>query len=333
MAEKPSYFEISFFVKDTKYRYTYTVTAKEIIEEELHYSQLKVRENYLFKRKGQDIIISKTWNKEAENQISQITSFAKPHILFLSVLVSQEKIPRIQSIFNWLNSNLVVPDDYLRELTKARSIYSDPSYKKLILKFIKNADLGFTTIFDKVDNLSKSHLQLEKGLLNMWFDKEIKEFELYTNHEVYNNEGIVTSSIDFELQKNESAGSIKYFVLISLISYAIRNSHLIWIDEIDARFHSSLLEMLIKSFHNPVINPINSQMIFTTHNTILLDKKLRRDQMVVVEKDNKGESTLTRLHSSKKPIRAGKSIEKEYREGKVGKIQKGIFDPTLFKDI
>ncbi|MEP6676796.1 MAG: ATP-binding protein, partial [Ferruginibacter sp.] len=282
MAEKPSYFEISFFVKDTKYRYTCTLTAKEIIEEELHYAQLKVRENYLFKRKGQEIIISKSWNKEADNHITQIISFARPHILLLSVLLSQEKIPRIQSIFNWLNSNLIIPDDYLKELTNARSIYSDPLYKKLILKFIKNADLGFKTIFDKVEDFSKPHLRLEKGLLNMWFDKEIRDFELYTNHEVYNNEGVIINSIDFELQKNESAGSIKYFILISLISYAIKNSSLIWIDELDARFHSSLLEMLIKSFHNPAINPINSQMIFTTHNTILLDKKLRRDHMVVV---------------------------------------------------
>ncbi|WP_315823504.1 hypothetical protein [Paraflavitalea speifideaquila] len=59
-------------------------------------------------------------------------------------------------------------------------------------------------------------------------------------------------------------------------------------DELDARFHSLLLEMLIASFHNPEINPINSQLIFTTHNTHLLDQKLRRDQMVIVDKNEWG---------------------------------------------
>jgi len=330
MLNKPSFFELIFLIKETKYRYTFTLNSKEIIEEELHYSELKVRENYLFKRKGKDIITSKIWNKESDNKLNQAIYFTKSHILFLSVLLSQENIPRVQSISNWLGANLVIPDDYLKELKKARAIYSDPIYKGLILKFIKNADLGFTTIFDKVENLSNSKLTLEKGLLNMWFDKEIKSFDLFTSHGVYNEEQKIVDNIEFELQKNESSGSLKYFILVSLISYAIKNSQLIWVDELDARFDSSLLKMLLQAFHNPKINPMNSQMVFTTHNTVLLDKNLRRDQMVVVEKNEFGESSLLRMHSSKKPIRIGKSIEKEYRQGKIGGVSKKLINPSLF---
>jgi len=329
MVKKPSFFEITFLIKEIKYRYRFTLTANEIIEEELHYAEAKIRENYLFERRGQDFKISKNWNKEADNKINQATSFTKPHILFLSVLFSQENIPRIKSISNWLGSNLVIPDNYLKELMKARAIYSDLTYKNLISKFIKNADLGFYTIFDKVESLSNSNLQLEKGLLNMWFDKEIKNFELYTSHEVFSEKKVI-GHIEFELQKNESAGSLKYFVLVCLISYAIKNSQLIWVDELDARFDSSLLEMLVQSFHNSEINPINSQMIFTTHNTVLLDKKLRRDQMVFVEKNEFGESRLERMHTSKKPIRVGKSVEKEYRRGALGGVSKNLISGTLF---
>lgn len=329
MANLPTTFEILFLIKETKYRYRISFTSKEILEEELHYAELKVRENYLFKRKFQDFVISKTWNKESESKINSAVLFTKPHILFLSVLLSQEKIPRIYSISNWFLSNLIVPDDYLNELTKARTIYSDPIYKTLILKLIDKADLGFTTIFDKLENLSNSKMQLEKGLLNIWYDKEIKNFDLYTNHDLY-SEGNRIGSIEFELQKDESAGSIKYFILICLLAYAIKNSQLIWIDELDARFDSSLLEMIVESFHDQEINPINSQMIFTTHNTVLLDKKMRRDQMYIVEKNNLGESRLEKMHSSKKPIRAGKSIEKEYRKGKMGGVSKKIINPSLF---
>ena len=71
-------------------------------------------------------------------------------------------------------------------------------------------------------------------------------------------------------------------------------------------------------------------MIFTTHNTVLLDKKLRRDQMVVIEKNDLGESSLERMHTSKKPIRVGKSVEKEYRKGKLGGVSKIIIEPGLF---
>lgn len=330
MAKKPSYFEIIFIVKETKYRYTFTLNSKEIIKEELHYAQSKIRENYLFERTGQDIKISKNWNKESDNKIQQAIIFTKPHILFLSVLLSQDTIPQIQTISNWLSANLIIPDDYLKEVSKARAIYSDLAYQGLILKFIKNADLGFTSIFDKIDNSSKSALKLERGLLDMWYDKEIKNFDLYTNHKVFSDDKKEVGNIEFELQKDESAGSIKYFIIVSLLCYAIKNSQLIWVDELDARFHSSLLEMLIQSFHNPEINPINSQMIFTTHNTVLLDKKLRRDQMVVIEKNDLGESSLERMHTSKKPIRVGKSVEKEYRKGKLGGVSKIIIEPGLF---
>lgn len=333
MADKPSFFEITFLIEETKYRYRVQLTAERVIEEALYYGESKIRENYLFERAGQEIRISKNWNKEANNRIDPLIFFAKPHILFLSVLISQDNIPRIEPIAKWLRANLIIQDNYQKEFTKAQAVYSDLNYRPLILKFIERADLGFTTIFDKIKDNQHSNLRLEEGLLNLWYDAEIKNFDLYTKHSVFDINYKQIKSIEFELQKSESAGSIKYFIIVCLLSYAIKNSQLIWIDELDARLDSSLLEMLVKSFHDPKINPINSQLIFTTHNTVLLDKKLRRDQMVIVEKNEWGESTLERMHSAKKPIRIGKSIEREYRKGKLGGVSKKLkdnSDPTLF---
>jgi AAA15 family ATPase/GTPase len=167
----------------------------------------------------------------------------------------------------------------------------------------------------------------------MAFDREIRDFELYTSHSVFDATHKVIGKIDFPLLKNESAGTVKYFVIVCLLAYAIRHSQLIWVDELDSRFHSLMLEMLISSFHNPEINPINSQMIFTTHNTHLLENNLRRDQMVIVEKNQWGESRLKRAHTSDSPIRIGKSLEKEYRKGNLGGVSKRIkkdLGPTLF---
>lgn len=333
MKGKPSFFELVFLIRDTKYKYRLLATSSNIIQEELYYSQAKIRDNYLFERRDREIKYSKQWNKENNNRIEGLAQFAKPHILFLSVLLSQENITSITDIGKWLGNNIVVPDIYINELKKAQSIYSNPDYTNLILKFISAADLGFTSIFDKLDRLNKSKPSLDKGLLNIAFDREIRDFELYTNHTVYNKDHEMVDKIEFELLKNESAGSIKYFIIVCLLAYAIKNSQLIWIDELDARFHSLLLEMLITSFHNPDINPINSQLVFTTHNTHLLDKKLRRDQVIVVEKNEWGESTIKKAHTIENPVRIGKSLEKEYRKGKIGGVSKKIQDnlgPTLF---
>lgn len=331
--KEPSFFEITFLIKETKYRYQIILNAEGILAEGLYYAEAKVRENYLFQRVEQDFRLSKNWNKENENRIDAATAFAKPHILLLSVLLSQENITRISDISKWLAGNLIIQDEYKQEFNKARAVYSNLEYRSLILKFIEKADLGFTTIFDKIENSQQGSLKLEKGVLNMWYDKEIKNFELYTNHNVYNENHKHIDTVEFELQKNESAGSIKYFIVVCLLAYAIKNSQTIWIDELDARFHSDLLDILVKSFHDPKINSANSQMIFTTHNTILMDRKLRRDQMVAITKNEWGESELERIHTSQRPIKTGKSVEKEYRKGNLKGVSKKIkkdLGPTLF---
>ncbi len=331
--KNPSFFEITFLIRETKYRYQVQLSSEGIVREDLFYAEAKIRENYLFERTGQDFKISKNWNRDSGNRIDTVVSFAKPHILLLSVLLSQQNISRVGDISTWFMGNLIIPDDYKHEFKKARAVYSDLEYRSLILRLIDRADLGFTTIFDKIENSQQNGIQLDKGLLNMWYESEIKNFELFTKHNIYDENHLQVDTVEFELQKDESAGSIKYFIIVCLLAYAIKNNQIIWIDELDARFHSDLLEILVKSFHDPKINAINAQMIFTTHNTILMDKNLRRDQMVAITKNEWGESELERLHTSKRPIKTGKSVEKEYRKGNlkgVSKKIKGDLGPTLF---
>ena len=58
------------------------------------------------------------------------------------------------------------------------------------------------------------------------------------------------------------------------------------VDELDRSIHPELMERLVLLFHNHTMNKQHSQLIFTSHNTNLLDAKvLRRDQIVFVEKD------------------------------------------------
>lgn len=339
MAGKPSYFELCFLIKETKYRYEVLATNTQILQEGLYYSQAKIRENHLFQRDAQSFRVSRQWNRDNDQKVESMLPFAKPTVLLLSVLLSQENFTVIGDVGHWLRNNLVVPDNYLLELQHARAIYSDPEYTGLILKFIESADLGFKTIFDKLAAIKSSRPALQQGFLNMAFEREIKDFELFTRHSVYDQARKEVGKIEFELMKDESAGSIKYFIIVCLLAYAIRHSQLIWIDELDSRFHALLLEMLVSSFHNPIINPINSQLIFTTHNTHLLDQKLRqlrRDQMVVVEKNEWGESSIARAHTVENPVRIGKSLEKEYKKGNLGGISKKIkrdLGPTLFDNL
>lgn len=331
--EKPSFFEITFIIRETKYRYGFEATHEKIVSEWLFYANAKIRENHLFIRSGQEFDISKTWNKETENKVANAQPFTKQSNLFLSVLNSQEGIPRIDSITKWLGGNIIVVDsDYDKLLIQSAFIYSETKYRDLIRKFIEVADVGFDTIFDKIERQSNTGMNLEKGLLHAWYEKEIGKFELSTRHNVFDENYKFINSVEFDLLKNESAGAVKFFVVVSLLAYAIKHGQLIWFDELDAKFHTLLIQMLVKTYHDPKVNQTGSQLIFVTHNTVFLDKKLRRDQMVVVEKNEYGESSLRRMHSTKQPIRIDKSIEKEYREGNLGGISEKLknYPPSLF---
>lgn len=113
-------------------------------------------------------------------------------------------------------------------------------------------------------------------------------------------------------------------ILSCFLSFAIKQGQLIIIDEIDSKFHSLLLRLIIEFYNDAKVNVNGSQMIFTTHNTILLNDILRRDQIVFIEKNEFGESSIKKAHSSENPIRIDSSIEKEYRKGKIGGVSKKL---------
>lgn len=327
---KPSFFEAEFIVKNIKYRYGYEVTTEKVISEWLFYSQPQVRENYLFIRNGQDFQLNKTWNKETNNRIeNQGIPFAKPQTLLLSVLLSQEDIPKIAPLSGWINGTIFLPSfsqNIEPLLSNAVGIFSNEEYKGLILKFIADADLGFETIFDKIEQTAKSNPTYDKEIFNIWYSNEINRFELYTNHVVYDESYALVSKQQFEMLKKESDGSIKYFILVCLFVYALKNGNLIIIDELDSQLHTILLEVLIKQFHSNRLNTNGSQLVFTAHNTSLLNKKLRRDQIFLVEKNKFGESSIRRLHTKESPVRIDTSIEKDYRKGDLGGISEKLKD-------
>ena len=69
------------------------------------------------------------------------------------------------------------------------------------------------------------------------------------------------------------------------------------IDELEASLHPSLAQHIVQLFNDPESNPMNAQLIFTTHDTNLLgttvgEPALRRDQVWLTEKNGEGATVL-----------------------------------------
>jgi uncharacterized protein len=73
--------------------------------------------------------------------------------------------------------------------------------------------------------------------------------------------------------------------------------------------------MIIGLFHNPDFNRKNAQLIFSTHDVSLIDSTLfRRDQIMLIDKDVSGKSSVKKL-SDFTGISRVKQLEKWYMEG------------------
>jgi hypothetical protein len=82
-----------------------------------------------------------------------------------------------------------------------------------------------------------------------------------------------------------------------------------------------MVSLIIELFNSQKFNPNGAQLIVTTHNELLL-RKIRRDQMVFVNKNEYGLSSMSSLYNSKPGVRSDASFDKDYLQGKFGGIPK-----------
>ena len=92
------------------------------------------------------------------------------------------------------------------------------------------------------------------------------------------------------------------------------------VDEINNSLHPILVAYFTGLFNSVEYNPKNAQLIFTTHETSVLDQDIfRRDQIWFCEKD---ENHATRLYSllDFKPRKGYENLEAAYLAGRYGAV-------------
>jgi uncharacterized protein len=125
--------------------------------------------------------------------------------------------------------------------------------------------------------------------------------------------------LPFELAE-ESAGTQTWFALIGPALTALRSGQVLLFDEIDASLHPKLSAHLIDLFQDPATNPQGAQLIFTTHDTSLLNR-LNRDEVWLTEKAENGATTLTALAEyGGDKVRRSLNLEKAYLQGRFGAV-------------
>ncbi|MGZ4041641.1 MAG: AAA family ATPase [Bacteroidia bacterium] len=320
---KPSLFESDFVIDGSTYRYGFEVDGAQVHKEWLQLVKVTKVVDF-FRRNGQNILVDDKLFPEGKG----LEKHTRQDCLFLSV-IAQFNGQVSMSITKWasdikyiLDTNRNFHQNYTTKL------FEKPEYNAVIKRYLSHADLGFQDIdVQKISIPTFSSFNFELGKIPGQDYKE--ESILLTAHPQYNENNQEIGKVLFDMQHNESLGTIKYFAMSGLIIEALIHGKLLIIDEFDSRLHPRLCESVIELFNSKVNNVHNAQLIFVSHNTSFLNKDVfRRDQVLIAKKDSYGSSTYASLADLK--VRGDESYEKHYLRGDYEGIPK-VKDFKLFE--
>lgn len=180
--------------------------------------------------------------------------------------------------------------------------------------FCENTEL-LETFLPKIIDHEKDKLveflaAIDTGIKDITYDDSEKEIQFITSHKGMDGEEYHLNLYD------ESEGTIKSIMLFIYAQMAILSNKSMFVDELNVKLHPLLLKFIVDLFYD---ENSTAQLIYTTHDTTLMDKKFfRRDQIWFVQKDEFGYSELCALSDFK--VRSDASFEKDYLGGVYGGV-------------
>ncbi len=202
----------------------------------------------------------------------------------------------------------------------ARHLKENDDFKKVIGQFMHDADTGVSGL--RVSD-RKERVAFMKESENKFEFKETVKPALAFQHAAEDGSEV------FFRPHQESSGTLRFVALLAAILKPSPRRRLICIDELSASMHPDLVRRLVKVVHSSKYNKVGNQLFFTTHDTHLIDpgELLRRDQIIICDKDRFGRSTTRRLDQFQDAARSDANLQKQYLQGRFGGLPQ--FGPTL----
>ena len=295
--EKITIFEIEFVAKDN-IRYSYAVHfGKYTIEKEVlsfyPNERTTVRKSLLFSRNA-DLTL-----EFGEYYRGKQDFTVNPNQLILAKAgVAHPSIVEAYRFFStflfYAPAHSTIFDEAMLKMAEKYLSIEDSIFREAIVSLISAADTGISDVF--IQKLGEDKFKFPEDIPDDEKQKIISRYQnrIKTVHPIYQNNELVGEEV-FDLSE-ESTGTMKLLGLAGFVVDALHDGSTVIVDELDKNLHPLLARMMIELFQNPEQNPKNAQLIFSSHDISLIDKKLfRRDQIYLVDKNTEGSSTVTRL--------------------------------------
>ncbi|MBP7098389.1 MAG: AAA family ATPase [Prevotella sp.] len=291
---KPSKFLIDFVCDDIEYEYSFELTRERILSESLYHYPVGRR--------------AKVFVREANGKYSFGTSvIAKPSDVVINTSEKNLFLSRASSMNREIAQKLYryFMNQFILGLVNVNDIMvldSFNTYKRIILKALEICDTDITDIEARKEQVPAPVAIPGQPELSY---KLIDVLRFKTFHRNQKN-------ITFDMDMEESNGTKKLFQILIRLLDVVKNKKSILMDEFDIGLHTRLADFVLDLIHASE----NSQLLFTSHNTNLIDvKRLRRDQIVFVNKSEQGATEIYSLYDFK-DFRENMDAEKGYIQGR-----------------
>ncbi|MHC8325110.1 AAA family ATPase [Pseudomonas sp. LB1P83] len=311
LKDQPSCFEYNFIQGTLRYRFVLRMTAQRILEEHL-VSYPKGKETLLYQRclgeEGEQYVFGSSLEggKEVHNAWRRLTS---PKMLFIAQAVanSSEELTQLREPFTWFQSGLlVIEQNNMMGLSAAsiRFLQMASDYTSDLRDFLKEVDIPVSDIQLNTD--ADSAPASKKLTLKEFFAaaRKDKVTLTHTSH-------LGKAEFDFSEESGGTKNLIGFWLPWFMINHT-DGSGILAVDELDSSLHPATVADLIAKHLD---SGQNTQLIFTTHDTHLMNTQtLRRDQIWITERDANGATCLFSVHDF--DGREGEDVEKRYFEGR-----------------
>lgn len=314
MEKQPVEFELTFILEGVRYQYGFAMTQSRIVEEWLLVYQKRTPQTWFTREfnpasNEDDYKFSELHFKGSRNVWKEAT---RPNALFLSTAI-QLNSDSLRPVFDYIVRSLVVFQDGSGPIPDYTIGHIAREKAARVRQFLGEADISIADIALKEvkGEVQSFNIDPATGLTHQ--GKQEQNLVLPTFKHTSSKGSAVFDWLD------ESEGTQKLFSLAGPLFEIFERGQVLIVDELDRSLHALLVRQLIAMFNDPEVNTNNAQLIFTTHDTSLLDgAHLRRDQIWFTEKDADQASNLYPLTDFSP--RKNEALERGYLGGRYGGV-------------
>lgn len=319
-AESPTAFGVVMVAGGVRYEYRVAATRKRIWHESLR----------AFPGPKAQMWYCRDWNAEAAayewtperpsgfERDRRLEGDTLANMLFLSKHVASNR-QELEPVFRWFKSRLRFLD--LSARSKLGLAFTQDQVEKKtelyqpIMELLRHADLGITGARVIRTTLPEEMLKMIEGAPSAMQEQLRNHLQLKPEllHRALASDGVPLP------WDSESAGTHRFFALAGPWLNILANGYTVFVDELETSMHPLMVRELLRLLFSARTNPHGAQIVFTTHNPLLLDMTLiRRDQVWFTDKDEAGEGHLYPLTDY--APRNTESLVRGYMSGRYGGV-------------